>query len=395
MRIDTGPEMRDPHRRSIGGTRCPLLFVCACCAVLTLVLSSCSADLPAQREARQEEWALAGTPFSIVCIIHGDGNYRYHDTDGNEHQANEEALAAAKRVAQRNPEAEVFIFHQKPRRYFLFFFPLRDGEFLYYRNGQLIAEESYWRDHQLPPLAPEVTLYRRFHRNTQSEGASLFLYFGHEIPELNGAGYHASSPDQSFTVRDLAGGLRGFTPSLSRFDLMVLSTCYGGTPYTIGTLGPFARTLIASPDNLHLSYFDLESLERLDLAWGDGNVPAFARRFARRAFERLERAVQTTVSIAVYDVDRAQEFLRSIDAAYDRKLTALRGTVQGMTAAGHCDCADLPAFIRPGMSEGVDVFYRPARFGRSKNKQEHSGWGCRSEKEAQPDTVPTREPAQE
>ena len=73
--------------------------------------------------------------YSIVCVIHGDGDYLYHDTDGNEYAADEEALAAAKRVAQQNPHAEVFIFHQRPRRHFLFLFPLRDGEFYYYRNG--------------------------------------------------------------------------------------------------------------------------------------------------------------------------------------------------------------------------------------------------------------------
>ena len=69
-------------------------------------------------------------------------------------------------------------------------------------------------------------------------------------------------------------GLKGFTADSARFDLMILSTCFGGTPYTIGALGPFARYIIASPDNLHLSYFDFHSLERLDLNLGQGNVPA-------------------------------------------------------------------------------------------------------------------------
>ncbi len=387
--------MRDPHSRSIGGAQYPPLFMCACCAALVVLLSSCSADLAVQRDVQQAGQALPGTPYSIVCIIHGDGDYLYHDTDGNEYKANEEALAAAKRVALRNPEAEVFLFHQKPRRHFLFFFPLRDGEFSYYQNGRLIAEGSYWRDEGGSPLDPEVTLFRRFRADTLRERVTVFMYFGHEIPEIDGAGYHASSPDRTFTVQDLAEGLKGFTPHPSKFDLMILSTCFGGTPYTIGTLGPFAQTIIASPDNLHLSYFDIHSLERLDLRVRKGDVPAFAKTFAHQAFDQLTKDVQTAVSVAVYDVDRVQSFLRSVETVYDRTLTELKGMAQATAGVGHCDCADLPLYVRPAMSEGIELFYRPARFGRSKYKQEHSGWECWREREQHPHTTQTKEPALE
>lgn len=387
--------MRDPYSRSIGAPQRTLLSVCACCAALVVSLSSCSTGPVVQHEAPRAELAFPGTPYSIVCIIHGDGDYLYHDTGGNEYRADEEALAAAKRVAERNPLAEVFIFHQKPRRRFLFFFPLRDGAFSYYRNGRFILEEPYWRDEGGSPLDPEVTLFHRFRADTLREEATVFLYFGHEIPEFGGGGYHASSPDRSFTVQDLAGGLQGFVPRSGRFDLMVLSSCFGGTPYTIGTLGPFARTIIASPDNLHLSYFDLQSLERLDLSLGDRDVPAFAQRFACQAFERLERDVQTAVSVAVYDVDRVRNFIRDVDTVYGATLAALEGTTQATAAIGHCDCADLPSYVRPAMSEGVEVFYRPARFGRSKNKQEHSGWGCWREREQQPHPSQMKKPAVE
>ena len=240
--------------------------------------------------------------YSILFIIHGDGDYLYHDTAGNEYIADEEALADAKRVAQENPLAEVFIFHQKSRSHFLFFFPLRDGEFYYYRNGRLIANELYWRDQKQSNFDLEVELYRRFRANNQREVVSMFLYFGHEIPEFGGAGYDASYPDRTFTVRDLASGIEGFTSDFTKFDLLVLSTCYGGTPYTIGTLGSYARTIIASPDNLHLSYFDLNSLESLEVSLQDGDIPAFANRFARQSFDRLTGDIQTTVSVAVYDV---------------------------------------------------------------------------------------------
>jgi hypothetical protein len=370
-----------------------MLYVSIGCAAITMFLSSCSDNLPVQREAQQVEEGVPATQYSIVCVIHGDGDYLYHDTSGNEYKADEEALAGAKRVAQQNPHTEVFIFHQRPRRHFLFFFPLRDGEFYYYRNGRLIANELYWRDQEQSHFDPEVELYRRFRADNQREMVSLFLYCGHEIPEVGGAGYDASYPDRTFTVHDFAGGLKEFTRDSTRFDLIVLSTCFGGTPYTIGVLGSFARYIIASPDNLHLSYFDLRSLERLDLSLRDGDVPAFAKRFAHQAFDRLTRDIQTAVSVAVYDVDRVQEFLHSIHGDYDHMLTTLKGETQASLATiEHCDCADLPAYVLPMMNEGVDVFYRPARFGRSKHKQNHSGWECWRERRPQAAPSQTAEP---
>ena len=51
----------------------------------------------------------------------------------------------------------------------MFFFPLRDGEFYYYRNGRLIANESYWRDQEQSRFEPEVELYRRFRVDNQRE----------------------------------------------------------------------------------------------------------------------------------------------------------------------------------------------------------------------------------
>ena len=369
--------MRDSPSRSVRGAPYPALFVCVCGAALSFLLSSCSAGPPGERDTRPAEPGGPVAPYSIVFVIHGDGEYLYHDTGGVEYQADEEALAAAKRTALRNPLAEVFVFHQIPRKHFLFFFPIHDGEFYYYRNGRLVANESYWRDRGEKPLDPEVALYRRFRANNQRPQVNLFLYCGHEIPEFGGAGYDASFPDRPFTVRDLAEGLEGFTRDSARFDLLVLSTCFGSTPYSIGALGPFARYIIASPDNLHLSYFDLHPLERLDLSLQEADVPAFAEKFARQSFDRLTKDIQTAVSVAVFDVDSVKEFLRSVHGAYEQTLAALEGNTQSSVAAiERCDCADIPAYSLPAMSKGVEVLYRPAHFGRSKNKQSHSGWEC-------------------
>ncbi len=327
-----------------------------------------------------EESAL--TPrYTMVFIIHGDGDYLYHDPRGNTHKADEEALVGAMRVAVLNPQAEVFIFHERPRRRAVLVFPLRDGKFYYYRCGRLLAKESYWREQGPSHFEPEVEYYHRFHAEEQPTLGRFFLYFGHEIPEFDGEGYDVSHSEKEYTIQDIADGLKRITGDSKPFDLIVLSTCFGGTPYTIATLAPYARTIVASPDNLHLSYFDLHPFERLDVVLREEDMASFAKKFAHQAFDRLTEDIQTAVTVAVYDVERVRGYLNSVDSVYNHTLSTLKGQPPG--SFEHCDCAEEPAYILPGMSEGIEVLYRPARFGRSKKKQNHSGWECWRERESQ------------
>jgi hypothetical protein len=369
--------MLNPHILSVRGATYSKFLLSFFCVALLAFLSSCSADLSVLRESYLTEESIISTHYSIVFVIHGNGDYLYHDTNGNKYKADEVTLAKAKLIAQNNPNAEVFIFYQKPRRHFLLFFPLKDGEFYYYRNGHLIENESYWRDQEKSNFDSEIEFYHRFHADNQNKIANIFLYFGHEIPELGGTGYDESYPDRTFNVLNLAGGLKNLTRDSSRFDIIILSTCFGGTPYTIGTLGPYAEYIIASPENLHLSYFDLQLLERLDLNLPEGDVPAFTKKFTKHAFDRLTKDVQTTVSVALYEVDRVQEFIDSVYKIYDHTLTALRGHKRiPLTTIEHCDCADIPEYLIPTINDGVFILYRPANFGRLKYKQNHSGWEC-------------------
>ncbi len=370
--------MLNSHNQSERGIRYLKFLVSFGCAAFIVFLSSCSADLTVQSESQHAKDSVFAPQYSLIFVLHGDGDYSFHDTTGKEYQADEEALARAIRVAQQNPSAEVFIFHQKPLRHFLFFFPLRDGEFYYYRNGRLIVHEMYWRDQKLSKLEPEVELYRRYHGINMHKMVRMFIYCGHEIPEFGGADYDESYPDRKFTVSDLASGLHGFTTDSSKFDLIILSTCFGGTPYTIGTLGSFSRTIIASPENLHLSYLDINSLQRLDLSLQDGDVHAFAKRFAQKSFDRLTRNIQTTVSVVVYNVNRTEKYVNSVIGIYNNTLSNLEEQIHTSSVSiEHCDCADIHEFLLPGMSIGLDVFYRAAHFDRSKYKQNHSGWECR------------------
>ena len=351
----------------------------AACAALALFFISCSSIHPARPTAGPGDEGFIPPRYSIVCIIHGDGGYLYHDTGGKAHRADEVTLAKAKKVAEENMQAEVFIFHERQRRHFMFFFPRRDGTFYYYRNGLLIAEESYWRDKGDWRFDPEMELYDRFRADRfRAEGSpdplSIFMYFGHEIPEFGGTGYDASYSNRTFTIDDLSEGMKYITRDSTKFDLVVLSTCFSGTPHTIDALSPHARYVIASPDNLHLSYFDLSPFERLDIALRDGDISGFAKTFARYAFDRLTEELQTAVTVVVYDIELVRPFVRSVAAVYDRTLNALNGKTAG--AIERCDCADDPEYALPGIDEGVTVLYRSPRFGRSKNKESHSGWQC-------------------
>jgi len=342
---------------------------------LGLFLISCSSIPSAQRESAQEEESVPPLRYSIIFIIHGDGNYLYHDSDGNAHNADQKALDAARRVAARNREAEVFIFHQKPIKRTLLFFPRRDGKMYYYRHGRSYAEESYRRHRGETRFDPELKLYHQYRTKEKSQPLRMFLYYGHEIPEFDGTGYDASHSRRSFTIHNLADGLHRFTRDFTRFDLLVLSTCFNGTPYSISALSPYARTIVASPDNLHLSYFAFEPFEWLDIRLRDGDMPEFANNFARQAFEQLKEDIHTTITVAVYDVDRVKGYVSAVDSVYIQALDTLE--MEKPRFFDYIDCAEDSVYVLPGMSEGVNIFYRPPRFGRSQNKNNHSGWGCR------------------
>jgi hypothetical protein len=88
----------------------------------------------------------------------------------------------------------------------------------------------------------------------------------------------------------------------------------------------------------------------------------------------LTETVQTAVTVAVYDVNRVRPYLQSVESVHDSALTIIKR--EPLTSLEHCDCSDDSAYARPGMREGVETFYRPPLFGRSKHTLSHSGWVC-------------------
>lgn len=341
-----------------------------CAALAVLLLLACSTAPP----VRDDTFGASPPRYSLVFIVHGDGKYLFHDTLGVARRADEEIVAKARAIAEQNPNAEVLIFHEIKRRHVLFLIPRRDGRAYHYRNGRLVAQECYWRDQGESRFDPEVRLYHQFAGTRPRPSLQMLFYFGHELPEFASTGYDASYSKRPVTVDDLAAAVKNIAGDSSKVDLLALVTCFGGTPYTIGVLAPYARFIVASPENLHLSYFNLALLAPLDIGSEDGAVAAFADRFARNAFAQLERDVQTAISVVVYDVDSLGGFVTSVAGAYRRALTAV--SELPVESVEHCDCADDSAYAMPGMSEGLTVLYRSPRFGRAKQKQTHSGWEC-------------------
>ncbi|MFA6457563.1 MAG: hypothetical protein WCW40_12140, partial [Bacteroidota bacterium] len=199
------------------------LLVFTSAAVLVMLFSSCSTNLPLHYESPQAEQDQQRIQYSVIAVIHGDGDYVFHDTRGIKYYADEVALENIKKAALRNPRAEVFIYHQKAKSHILGLIPLHDGEFFYYRNGGLVAQKSYWCNQEQSRFNSEIGLYDQFRTEQQHGIVNIFLYFGHEIPENYGVPYDLSHDTRPFTVRDVADGMNGFLHRTGKFDLVVLS----------------------------------------------------------------------------------------------------------------------------------------------------------------------------
>ncbi len=243
--------------------------------------------------------------FRIIYIIHGDGNYLFHDEEGNAINAAERILEQAEFVAENIRRGEAFIFYQKPAENFLLFFPKDDGEFYYYRNGLRISEESYSRK-EAEDFEIEASLIKKYSESQTKEIKNILLYYGHEIPEQKSA-YHSSYPEKEFGIEIFTNGveelINSFSSTEEKFDLIILSTCRNGNQQTITALSPFTNYLIASPGDIHLSHLNSESLINLNQ---ENQINTFdvSKSFAQSAYEELIIITSTEISVNVYDIKK-------------------------------------------------------------------------------------------
>lgn len=308
--------------------------------------------------------------YSLIYVIHGDGNYLYHDEKGRGLQADEQQLREAIAVAKQAERGEVFIFHLKPEEQFLWLFPQKDRQFLHYKNGERINRKKYSPLTNQDDFQKEAELYHQYRSVIPSR--NVFLYYGHEIPAKKYKGYFQSRPQISFDIQQFVQGMDSFLDREEVFDLTVLSTCDNGTPQAVSALEGKTDYLLASPENLHLSHIDSDSL--LQLEQPDKSTAEISRTIAQASFNRLADFLETVVTIAIYDMDRVQDAAEQLSTDYKKYRL---GQDEESVEQENIDCAVLPFWDgNDTYSKGIEVFFKPPAFGNQANRKMHSGWGC-------------------
>lgn len=332
-------------------------LACSC----LLVFAGCSAT---QKSVSDEQ---NDVQYTLIYVIHGDANYTYH-RDGNLRKADLDALNRAIKTARHAEHGEVFIFHQKPERKQLFLFPQKDRLMYHFRNGELVGGKSY--SPVLGGLQAEANLYHQ-HKTKTSE-RSIFLYYGHEIPSkaLNLV-YHQSQPYVRLSTEIFVDDLSQFE---NHFNLVVLSTCNNGNPLMIQELSGIAETLVASPQNLHLSHLTDSSLQQLE-SNPEITTKELANSLAKESFVRLSEFLQTMVTVGVYDLGEIRPQIHPIAQTYRTHLNTIE---QNSLFVDNIDCQVLPEFQSPLPQDGVTLYYQPPAFGTQSVTAGHSGWGCKN-----------------
>ena len=313
--------------------------------------------------------------YSVIYYIHADSDYLYHDSDGEPIRENSNVLATAFEVGEAAESGEVFIYYQRRDRKILNLFPRNNSRLFHYRNGQLINRIKYrHRDKKEDFLSTEDQLMNQYRgQNRTANHQNYFIYFGHEIPSGNGKGYHRSLPDIEVNTVTFARGIQNLLKSdTDRFSLVVLSTCNNGTPEMASALIPFTDVMLASPQNLHLSHFDTDKMKLLESE--PEILPSdLARLMAENTFQRLGTDIQTTITLALYDLKDVR--------AYIDTLTSFASSIKDMDRflqfEDNVDCAEFSLPDSERYLNGVEAWYSPARFGRQSGQQAHSGWGCK------------------
>lgn len=319
--------------------------------LLFLILQGCSHKATVMdRDSHNTD---KSTVYSAIFYIHADSDYLFHDADGIARQADEKALESTLKIAEEATRGEVFIIHQKPRRSFLWLIPRRNNDLYYFRNGSLQQQMKYrYDDASQSFLEKEAELYRHLSSASHnSKQQRYFFYFGHEIPAANGTGYHRSRPDTDVSFSTLTSGLEMFLDGEDdRFNLITLSTCSNGSPLIASHLLPVTNYLLTSPQNLHLSYMDVEGLLMLE----DNPTAApveIARKIAMQSFQRLSDEVRTEVTLSVYDMSELRYYLDDLTEIVNEheKLN------QPNMYRDNRDCAEIERFDLNAFIRGVET----------------------------------------
>lgn len=312
--------------------------------------------------------------YSVIYYIHADADYLYHTPEGDAVEGNTKILATAMNVGVKARSGEVLIYYQRPEKKILGMIPRKSSRFIHYLRGEMVRHVKYRHpDKNEPFLTTETELMNHYSDLSRSGHSSrYFLFFGHEIPMENGRGYHHTLPDIDVNTASFSRGIQNFLFSDEEvYDLVVLSTCNNGTPSMAEALRPFTHAMLASPQNLHLSHIDTESMALLEMKPG---IPPLqlGRSMGDRTFERLKETVHTTITLALYDFEKLRDSVRPFAT-----FTSNQNQGRPNLFQDNVDCAELSSIEFENTLHGVDTWYRPGRFGRVSVQSVHSGWGCK------------------
>lgn len=308
---------------------------------------------------------LENSKYSLIYLIHGDANYIYHE-NGKRYQADEQALEDALAIAKKARSGEVFILHQKPERKILGLFPKKDRVFYHFVNGALQNKMNYSPEDG--GFTKEAQIYNEL--SAAETNRNFFFYFGHEIPTFTEQHYHTSQPDQKLNTAIFSDHLSAFSPF---FDLTVVSTCNNGNPKFVHALSDNTEFLIASPQNLHLSYFTLKKISLLEEN-PEIETEALADSIAQDSFTELSANLQTMITVGVYDLSLIESYSATLA---DRYSIYLEDISAKPLFTDNIDCVNLP-FLRNSLdTNGISLYYKPPAFGRKASQKTHSGWGCK------------------
>lgn len=135
---------------------------------------------------------------------------------------------------------------------------------------------------------------------------------------------------------------------------------------------PFTDIMLASSQNLHLSHIDSHKMSALEKEPGISPLQ-LGYSLAEQTYQRLDTTVHTAITLGLYDLKDIGDYIHSLTSI----TTANNFTDQPMLFQDNVDCAEVNEFESGAFSQGVETWYKPARFGRKSGQRTHSGWGCK------------------
>jgi hypothetical protein len=336
------------------------------------MLSGCSHTSEIMKTDHSERGV---SDYEVIFYIHADSDYLFHDPSGNAIRDNKHKQLQAIKLAENAESGEYFIYIQNPERKRLGLFPVKNSHLYHYRNGFLKNLVKYRHiDKKEGFLSTEADLYYAVRSNSAGVvNQKYMLYFGHEIPDGTGVKYHTTLPGIQVNTISFAAGIQNLLVNdHQKFDLVVLSTCNNGNPAMVSNLLPFTRILLASPQNLHLSHIDSETLGLLESSPGV-NPHELALSMADQTFNRLQSEVQTAITLTVYDL----EILSVHESEIQAFTSEYYRSDQLNIYSENIDCKSVSYFDSTIFDSGIHTWFKPTRFGRFSSMSIHTGWGCK------------------